>query len=801
MLLNSLKIAIRGFLRNRFFTIFNLLSLTTGLFVVYVAIGYIGFENSFDEFHDNSEHIYRLGWTYRSQDYSILAFENDTLANNQLRLVEGLKKVPGVEKVAQFITSNNLQFVEWNGNRTQENEFLTTNTPEEFVSLFTWKPILGNLSDFGNGFNKVLLTKSTAFKIFGNTLNDPQGIIGESIRIEKQNYTVAAVIEDVPLNSHVSFSIVKSKPKIDYWGSRIYLSIADNAIYENVQEQLNKTMGMMNTSVISDPLYKEHFLQPIEDIHLKSNILYELKIPGSYSFIYLIGGFAIFILIITLFNYANFTLAIKSKQGKSIGIKKTLGAKNGSVARQFFLEGVLLSLFALPLLIILSVFAIPSFNTLMGVNLNPRLWEDPVNFTILVLLAVILGILASIAPAVFLSSKTALSLFNQKLKVNRFEHFTIRRYLVISQFVVLISITSISYFVVKQMEFIENKDVGFKTDGIVYAYTSSDKQEIFQERLRKIPGIQYVGNGSSFGIGTYNQMTYKLEGFNDVFDDANQLYLDFEGLKAYDIKTSLDLEENTGRITLINRTAAEKFAKVKNILVEDLIGTTVITEPEYISEDGQVGFPFVIAGIFEDLNMFSLREKIEPYFIVVSPTVRMDGRSIISYNFENSSSVLNVIKSVYDGIDESIPLETEFLSQNISTLYTQDNQIVNLIVWMNILAIILASMGIIGITVFLVVAKTKEIGIKKILGASEFHIIKSAIKEYIYFVIIALIISWPIALYTSKSWLSNFAYKIDIQQYVFLIIALFIFIGTAILVSAVSFKAAIANPAKSLRSE
>ncbi len=801
MLITSLKIAFRGFFRNRFFTLFNLLSLVAGLFVAYVAIGYIGFENSYDKFHDNSENIYRLGWTYRSQQYSVLGFENDTLANNQLRLVNGLKNVPSVEKVAQFITSNSLEFVEWNGNEVHEKEFLTTNTPSEFATLFTWKPLMGSLSDFGTDFNKVLLTESTAFRIFGNALDTPKGIIGELITIGQENYKVAAVIKDVPLNSHFSFAIAMSKPKIDYWGSRIYLGIADNANYKNVQNQLNKTMGKMNASVVKDPLYKEHFLQPLEDIHLKSNILYELKTPGSYSFIYLIGGFAIFILIITLFNYANFTLAIKSKQGKSIGIKKAMGAKNGAVARQFFLEGILLSLLALPLLAILSVLIIPSFNSLMGVALSDRLWENPSTFALLIVLAVVLGVLASIAPAIFLSSKTALSLFNQRLKDNRFEHFSIRKYLVVSQFVILISITSVSYFVIKQMDFIENKDIGFKKEGILYAYTSSEKQNIFQERLRQIPDIEHVGNGSSFGIGTFNKMTYKLQGINDVFDDANQLYLDYEALKAYGIKTNLDLNDVTSRTTIINRTAAEKFAKVKNISMEELIGTSITTEPEYTSEDGQVGFPFVIGGIFEDVNIFSLREKIEPYFIVISSNVRMGGRSIISFNSANSSSVLNQIKSVYESIDETIPLEMEFLSQNISNLYTKDKQTVNLIFWMNILAIILAAMGIIGITVFLVIAKTKEIGIKKILGASEFHIIKSNIKEYVFFVAIALLISWPIALYISETWLSNFAYKINISQFIFVIVGLLTFVGTAMIVGAVSLKAAKANPVKSLRTE
>lgn len=803
MIKTSFKIALRGFLRNRFFTGFNLLSLIVGLFVAYIAISYIRFEYSYDKFNEGYENIYRLARTYRSQDYSIIGFEqwSDTEATAQKTQVQALKEIPGIKNAAQFITSDLLEFVEWNGKRIQEKGFLTTNTPEEFTTIFTWKPIAGSLADFGQDVNKVLLTKSSAAKIFREAMDNPSGIIGQSIKIANETFEVAAIIEDVPLNSHFDFSIALNHPKIEYWGRRIYLGLADNANYTDVENQLNASIAAINPSLVEDPLYKGHFLQPLEDIHLKSNILYELKAPGNYSFILLIGGFALFILLITLFNYANFTLALKSKQGKSIGIKKAMGAKNSSVALQFILEGVLLAIVSIPILAVLISLIVPYFNDLMGVNVNTSLWEEPRTAFLLICLAILLGVMASIAPAIFLSYKDTLSLFKENLKDNRFEHFSIRKYLIISQFVILISITCVSYFVLRQMNFIENKDLGFKKEGILFAYTSTEKQNVFQERLRQIPGIHHVGNGSALGIETYNQATYKLQDMDEVFDDANQLYLDYEALKAYGIETVNNLPNTMGRTTIINRTAAEKFANIKNIEIEELIGTLVITEPEYIGEDGQFGFPFVIGGVFEDINLFSLREKVTPYFITLSPNVRMAGRSIISFDSDNEKAIMGKVKSVYNDLGDTYPLEIEFVSQNLSELYTQDKQTVNLIFWMNILAVLLAAMGIIGITIFLVIARTKEIGIRKVLGASEFHIIKSTIKEYVWFIAIGMIISWPMAWYVSQRWLSNFAYKIEVDQLVFIIVGIITFIGTALIVGTVALKAAKANPVKSLRTE
>ena len=803
MFTTSLKIAFRGFIRNRFFTTFNLLSLVIGLFVAFVAFSYIRWEYSYDKFHENSENTYRLARTYRSQDYSIIGFKtwNDATAAQQQVLISGLKDIPGIMAAAQFITSENLEYMEWKGKRVQENNFLTTNTAQDFASVFTWKPLAGSLSDFSSNYNRLILTESNANKFYDQHKGNYESLIGEAIQIGEDSYQVSAVIEDVPQNSHFDFSVAISDSRIPYWGSRVYLGLAENSSYRDIEAQINTAMPIINPAVTSDPLYKEHFLQPIEDIHLKSNILYEMKTPGNYTFLFLIGGFALFISIITLFNYANFTLAIKSKQGKSIGIKKAMGAKNQSVALQFFVEGVLLAVLAIPLLSVLIMLVIPAFNNLMNVNLSANLLDDPIAILLLLGLAILFGILSSIAPAVVLSSKNALTLFKENLKDNRFDHFSVRKYLVVSQFAILIIIISISYFVNSQMNFIESKDLGFNKEGIVYAYTSEEKQNAFQEKLRQIPEIKNVGNGSTLGIETFNQGTYKLQGVDAVFDDANQLYLDYEALKAYGIELNLNLENETARTTIINRTAAEKFAKVRNVSPEELIGTVVVTEPEYVSEDGQIGFPFTIGGIFEDINLFSLKEEVTPYFIMLSPNVRMGGTSIISFDPQNTAIVMDRIKSVYSEINESFPLETNFLSDNLAGLYEQEEQAVNLVFYLNILAVILASMGIIGITVFLVLARRKEIGIRKVLGATDVHIIKTTVKEYIFFIGLAILIGWPLAYYGSKRWLSGFAYRIDIEQYVFLIVGLLVFLGTALLVGLVALNAARKNPVKSLRTE
>ncbi|WP_075350794.1 ABC transporter permease [Algoriphagus marinus] len=803
MLKNYLKIAFRGYLRNRRFTFLNLLSLVAGLFVAYVGISYINFENSYDGFHENSDRIYRLARTYRTQDYSVIGFPNwsDGTAEEQERQAQTFKSSPGIEEVTQFITSPYTEFIRSGESQIQNDGILSTNTPEGFVKMFSWKPVLGSLNNFSEGSRKALLTASVAEKLFGSDYFSQTGLINSSIQIGGEDYELAAIIEDVPVNSHFDFSVALSKDRIDYWGSRIYLQTNPNSSIEEVQNQLNATIATFNPRLAADELYSQHFLQPIESIHLNSNILYETKTPGNKNYITMISFFAGFILIITLFNYANLTLAIKSKESKTIGVRKAMGAQNSMITTQFLIEGVLLSLIAIPFVGLLISLVIPQFNSLMGTDISNNLIAEPMTLVTLLILAVMIGILASLSPAIYLGMRGAVSLFKEDLKQSNFQQFPIRKYLVISQFVILIAISSVSLLISQQLEFVEGKDIGYKKEGILYAYTSPENQGVFRQKLRQIPGVIAVGTGSSFGLQTFNQGTYKLEGLETVFDDSNQLYLDFEGLKAYELKTTLT-GTPSARTTLINRTAAEKFANAKGVRAEDLIGTQVITEPEYTNEEtGQVGFPFTIGGIFEDINLFSLHEKVTPYFLTLSENLEMDGRSIVSYYPENAAEVLAAVNSIYNELNEPFPLDLEYLSENVAQLYAQDRQTADLLLYFNIIAVILAALGIIGITIFLTMARKKEIGIRKVLGASVFSIIQSSTKEYLVLVGIALLIAWPIAFYAANSWLSNFAYRIDINQFVFASIGLTTFIFTAFIVGIIAYQAAQANPVNSLKSE
>ena len=797
--------ALRGYVRHRFYTGLNLLSLIVGLFVAYTAIVYIRFEWSYDTFHQHADSIYRLARTYRSQDYSVIGFANWDAATNdaQQRQIDVLNGTTGVVAAAQFITSNVPTFVEGGGRKIQETNLLTTNTPAAFCSVFTWSLQQGSLQSFATGTNKLMLTARTARNLFGEGARD---IIQKRVKVGPDYYTVAAVIADLPLNSHIDFSMALSTARLPYWGSRVYVQTEKGVDSKTVTANLNKAIAAFNPKLAADPLYKGHFLQPLTDIHLRSNLLYELKPPGNQRYLLLIGCFAVCISLVTLFNYTNLSLAIKAKQSKSLGVQKAMGASAGAIAGQFVVEGVGLALLALPFVAGLVALLVPPFNRLMDADVPTNLLVTPLMSMGVVLLAVGLGTLASSAAAVSLAGKNALTLFNAALHSRQRQGVPVRKYLIVSQFVVVIGVASVAYFITKQLAYIDSKDLGFRKEGILYAYSSPDKQNAFQAKLRQLPGVKAVGNGSSFGIEPFDQMTYKLQGSAVVFDNARQLYLDPEALAAYGLKTTLGNLRVAGRslpavFTLINRTAAEQLAANKQVPVASLIGQTIITEPEYIDENRRAGFPFVVAGIFEDINVFSLHQKVEPYFITVSNTLRLDGRTIIHYDPTITAATLTGIRAAHASLNEPMPLETEFLSDNVRQLYRQDRQMGTLLICFMLIATLLAVVGTVGITVFLTVARTKEIGIRKVLGASALSIVQSATKEYVALVGIALLIGWPIGAYVANQWLSNFAYHVDMQYVVFVEIGLLTLLVAVVVVSSIAYRAALMNPVKSLRSE
>ena len=300
-------------------------------------------------------------------------------------------------------------------------------------------------------------------------------------------------------------------------------------------------------------------------------------------------------------------------------------------------------------------------------------------------------------------------------------------------------------------------------------------------------------------------MTYRIDGDDQIFDDGYRIFMNPGALKAYGIETSVDdyfeNPENTPQLlTLINESGAEKFSRVMGVPKEELIGMTFRTEPSFTQDDGTVGFPKQIDGFFEDINMFSLREEIDPYFMEVRPDVTT-AWAIVNFNTADAGSVLDDIKATYDELGQSFPFITRFQEDRIENLYIKDQQAGSITIYLSLLAFLVAMLGLIGLAAYLTTLREKEIGVRKVLGASTWQILFQLNKEYITLIGISMVIAGPIAYFGVMQWLANYAYRIDINPLVILAVALITLFIASLAVSSQTLRAALNNPVKALRSE
>ncbi len=807
LLPNYLKVAFRNFSRKKFYTSINYMGLVLGLLVSALAFLFIQYELSYDSFHTKADKTYRVARNLRSQDYSLYSFAryNSSTAEEQLNQINALREIEGVSEACHFHLVDSENFVEYENQQYVVKGILETNTLSSHFSIFDWEMIVQN-GEWNEKQNyQAVLTASEAEKLLGEEWQNSK-LSGKTIKVDDTVYSVTAVIQDLPKNSHYDFNLLLYKPQIEYWGARTYVVLNDGYKAAEVQANINANIASINSQMEDNELHGGDFLQPLTDIHLHSNLLYELKPPGDVRYLYIFGVIALIILLLTITNYTNLAIALNANRFREIGMRKTMGAGRTNIATQFLMESMILVLLSLPVVVLLLQITIPLFNNFMEINLQNEFVQSPGDVLMLIGFALAVGLISGAYPAFYLSSQGILKLFNKNSLSNKASKLTTRKMLITFQFILLIALVSLTIFINKQLNFIENKDLGYKKNGVMYMNVSLENHAEFERQMLQSPDIFEIGSGTPLGSNPYNQTTYKLAGKEEIFDDAYNLYMEASTIRAYEIKTSIDEQlsdkesvypENAA---LINEYTAQRLMSMYNLEKSELIGLEIIQEPEYIDSDGNVGYPILIYGFFEDINVFSLREKMTPYFLNIYPQT-FDELAIVSFNPTQLKAVLETTATIYEGLNEEYPLSYSFMDENLLELYKNEKRVGQLTILLSVLAFVLALFGLIALTSLLTALKKKEIGVRKILGASTTQIILSFNREYVRLIIIALLIASPFAYYAADQWLNNFAYKILIEPWIFVASAV---VALAVAISAVSFityRSAIENPVKSLKQD
>ncbi|GAB3704485.1 ABC transporter permease [Spirosoma flavus] len=794
MLSNHIKITVRTFWKNKLFSGLNVVGLGIGMAAVWLMVLYVLDELSYDRFHTNADRIVRV------VQYAQWQGGNLKLAPTSAPFAQALKNdYPEVEKAVRIHPEGG-GVITYRDKKIEVNDISFTD-PSVF-DVFTFPFLYGDPTTALTKPQCIVLTKSIADNLFG----DARKAVGQVIEFSNHYpNTVTGVIEDVPTNSHLQFRALRSLPEnyTNGWQASdlyTYLLLTEGSNPKALEAKIPGFFQKYLRKEMGDIDYRMEF-QPITSIHLSSHLDYETSANSNARTVYIFAVVALLILIIACINYVNLYTARALKRTREVGVRKAIGSHRSQLIGQFLTESMLMTLLAGFVSAILAKVALPYFNQIADKSLSMGSLATTL-LTVLVF-SVVIGLLSGLYPALRLSSFRPVSALQGQLG-SQAGSIVFKQGLVIFQFVATIALIACSGIVYRQMRYVMNKDLGFNKEQVLTFHI--DNQDVRQrvdalkEALQRNPVIQGA-SGASNPIGNNNI------GGNGMFFEQNGA---IPANPQFVQKFSVDSDFlNTMQIKLLSgRNFSESFKSDQQNSV--LVNETLVKELGWKEPVGKRVRYFIdnekhtaearVVGVVKDFHIYSLQHKIEP-LVLQMPLPADKDNVYVRIQPEKATEAMAYIQSVYRTFDPASTLDFHFLDENFSKQYKAEQKQGEVLLTFTILAILIACLGLFGLAAFAAEQRTKEIGVRKVLGASVMSIVTMLSKDFLKLVCIALIIATPIAWYAMNQWLQDFAYRVNLDWWVFALAGLLAVIIALATVSFQSMKAALANPVKSLRSE
>ncbi|WP_343672302.1 ABC transporter permease [Chitinophaga sp.] len=792
MKLNYLKIVWRNLMKSKVFSGINILGLAIGIAVCMMILLFVITEFSYDRFHRNGDHIYRVMRSFDDNGLrrSVPSVSPPYSAALQNDYPYAIKQATRVEMSTAVITVDNEPF----------NEKKVLMADPNFFSFFSFKLLEGNpktvLSDPGS----VVMTVSAAKKYFGN--HDP---IGKVVTMDQDlSLKVTGIMEDVPVNSHLDFNMIV--PLANYSNVSTFTDWTRNRLYTYVElndgiteAQVEKNFPSFMEKYMGNAMEKMgmHFelsLTPLHDIYFEPFISDRVK-HGDKNIVYIFLSVAILILLIACINFVNLSTIRALDRSKEIGVRKAMGAMKGALRWQFISESIILTTFACMLSIILVFIFLPLYNNVLDQSMT---FTGAFSYILLFIPLVILvvGFLAGLYPAFFLSSFSPIASLKGRLNLGTKGVF-IRQTMVVVQFSISVLLIIGTIIIMYQMSYIRHKDVGYNKEQTVILKMDNraliSGQSAFKSELNGNDNIMAVSRMSGEPGGFFDGMTFDVEGKDGLLWKASTEFSDLDYVKALGLKIvagrdfSASFSTDTISAALINETAATELG----FTPETAVG-------KWIKNSLRDSVRRVIVGVVRDFNYMSLKEKVSP--LVIAPV--KDYRVIlVRIKPGHLETGVAAIREAYRRVAPGLPFEFDFLDQKFDLLYKKDLRQQTILSIFSCLAIFIACMGLFGLSSFVTTKRIKEIGIRKTLGSSVSGIVLLLAKDLLRPIVIAIFIAIPLGYIFMNYWLQNFAYRISLSWWIFLIASLFAFCIALFTVCYHTIKAAAANPISSLRSE
>ncbi|MCD4747281.1 MAG: ABC transporter permease [Bacteroidales bacterium] len=802
MFKNYLKIAIRNLVKRKFYSLINISGLAIGLASFIIIMLYIIDELSYDRYHKNAENIYRL---VNVHDFNGVG-ENS--ASSPFPVAFTLKdEYPGIVK--NVVRIFNFQaprcLIEFGENKFNERNFFFADST--FFNIFDYEFVRGDPNTVFDEPYSLVLTESIAKKYFGD--DDP---LNKTIKFDtKFDLKVTGIIKDVPAQSHFNFDFISSMSSVrKIYGGKLPQTWVWNPCwtYLLLEKGTARLLEEKFPDFIDKFFYdaeKENislYLQPLTDIHLKSKLDYELEPNNNISYIYILSVIAAFLLIIASINFMNLATATSASRAKEIGVKKVVGVNRSQIIFQFISESIILSFIALIIALILIELILPVFNTFTNKDIILSILLQPEYLLTLIALVIFTGVFSGIYPAFYLSAFKPLSIIKGNFK-NENKSTLPRKILVIVQFVISITLIIGTLTIFNQLKYLRNADLGFNKEQIIIIPINhtpiANTYKNFKSELLLNPDIISVtAVDDIFGVA-HNTHEFRPEGLpQDKWQFYPALVVRYDFVKTFDIKILAGRDYNEK-----NKTDPEKGMLINEAMVRHL---------GWRSNDEAIGKKFKslngeerVIGVTNNFNVTSMHESAGPFVLNIKEKPRevMWFLKFMAIRIapDKHKKIIAFIETKWKEFAPDRPFEYSFLDQELSKLYKDEDNLGNFSLIFTLLIIFIASLGLFGLVSFMAEQRTKEIGIRKVLGANVANIIILLSKEFIKLILIAIIIAWPIAFLLIDEWLNHFAYRTDINWFVFILAGLFALIIVLLITAYKAYIASRTNPVDTLKYE
>lgn len=813
MIKNYFKIAFRNLWKNKGYSAINIFGLAAGLATCLLITLYITDELSYDRFYKNADRIYRINSDIQFGAGKLHMTQTSDMMGQALK-----KDYPQVEAYARVYTNNGNRLIK------KGNEFIdepkVANVDSSFFEVFALPVMEGDTKRALDEPNTVVLTESAAKKYFGAT-----NVVGSTVETKNgerlDSYKITAVIKDFRPNSHFNFQFLFSMKNADYeWGQytshnfHTYLLLKPGTDYKLFQKNFNtytekyvlpyvqrfvKVSSMDDFRKAGNIL--DYSLFPLTKIHLYSDYSYELSPSGNIQYVYIFAAVALFILLLACINFMNLSTARSASRGKEVGIRKVLGTERKTLVAQFLVESIVTTCISLIIAIGIAYLVIPVFNNVAAKSLSVAYLFNMNILPFLLLLPFLVGVLAGSYPAFFLSNFKPITVLKGNANTG-FKKSNLRNVLVVLQFTTSMILIIATIVVYRQLHFIQTTKVGFNKEQVLVingTYALDKNEEVFKNEVLGMKGV------SSGTISGYLPVSNSSRSDNTFSKEAVMGMKDNIDMQVW--KIDYDYLQTMGMEIVKGRNFSKSFGTDTSALLitektagllgyADPIGK-FIYEPSNIPGDNSM-VPVQIIGVVKDFHFESLRQQIGPLCMRLRNN---SGLTCFKVSATDASDLIKNIERKWKTLAPGLPFSYRFLSDSFDEMYRSEQRAGTIAMVFAALAVLIACLGLFGLVTFMAEQRTKEIGVRRVLGASVSNVVALLSRDFLLLVVIACVFAFPVAWWTMHKWLQDFAYRVNIGWWVFAAAGIASVFIALLTVSSQSIRAALANPVKSLRTE